>query len=77
MRKCDYCGQFNKVREETSIDIGGLIGNLRLGTFICEKCDKAFLIRRRIESKKRKEQRIKQQEKWRKERDKILIENGK
>ena len=68
MKKCDYCGEYKKVRFERDWNFIFL----NVGKYICKDCDKAqtILLERWIEDDNKKEENRKKE--WIKKRDKIL-----
>jgi len=78
MNKCDYCGEYKKVRREM---FGLNHFELRFPTYsfnyICEDCDKAKNIVEKIKKEKLLELKEKEKKDWIKKRDKLLKENKK
>lgn len=78
MNNCNYCGEFKRVRfieDLNSIIMNyGLVfsRNEKFGKYICEDCNKAIEIKKEKDKKESIKINLKQQEKWKKERDNIL-----
>jgi len=75
MNNCDYCGEYKKVKKEWDIFSGehnAKYPSIFPFNYICEDCDKALKIKEKESINEEIKNKIKKQQDWIKERDKIL-----